>query len=215
MQRGKLDDMSLKERLGRWQVDQVLDDPFSATARPDDVPLIDNFTQLDGDDDEEEASLDDHRLQLYRDIVANSTAFQWLLCRLYREASLTTSEAISVRAISIQIRKVLYSRRENRLVSSRNGPAKCSVVFHSDWDPLAFICDQGYKEEPEQAIEGAIVIVQSANGYMEAMPCSEYVNRTWPLLGEHILGLLKHTVRSKPSLRCSGELHRCHLFDRR
>ena len=204
--------MSLDERLGRWQVDQVMDDPFSATARPDDVPLMDNVTQLDGDDDEDEAGVDDYRLELYRNVVANSTAFQWLLCRLHREASLTISEASSLTAISTQIRQVLYSRRENRLVSSRKGPAKCSVVFQSDWNPLAFICDQGFKEEPERAIEDAIVIAQSTNGYVEAMPCSEYVSRTWPLFGEHVMELLKHTVRSKPSMRCSGELHKVSIF---
>lgn len=207
--------MSLDELLGRWwQVDQVMDDPFSATARPDDVPVMDNVAQLDDDDDGDETDVDDYRLELYRNVVAQSTAFQWLLCRLHREASLTTSEASSLTAISTQIRQVLYSRRENRFVSSRKGPAKCSVVLQSDWDPLAFIRDQGFKEEPEQAIEGAIVIVQSTNGYVEAMPCSEYVNRTWPLFGEHIMGLVKHTVRSKPSLRCSGELHKYHFFDR-
>jgi hypothetical protein len=119
-----------------------------------------------------------------------------------------------MRAISTQIRQILYSRRENRLVSSQKGPPKCSVVFQSDWEPLAFVRDQKYKEEPEDAIERAIVVVQDANGDVEAMPCSEYVGRTWPLFGEHFMGVVKHTVRSKPSLRCSGELHSYDVFDR-
>ncbi|GIC87262.1 5'-methylthioadenosine/S-adenosylhomocysteine nucleosidase family protein [Aspergillus udagawae] len=208
LQQRKLNDMSLDERLSMWRFDQEMDDPSSAAARPDDVPLMDDDAQLDGDDnnDDNENTLDNSQLEMYRNVVTNSTAFQWLLCRLHREASLTTSEASSWKAISTQIRQALYSRRESRLVSSRKAPPKCSAVFQSDWDPLAFIRDQKYKEEPEDAVERAIVIVQGPNGDVEAMPCSEYVGRTWPLFGEHFMGLVKHTVRSIPSLRCSVTL---------
>ncbi|GFF36596.1 hypothetical protein IFM46972_04939 [Aspergillus udagawae] len=209
LQQRKLNDMSLDERLRMWRLDQEMDDPSSAAARPDDVPLMDDDAQLGGDDnndDKDENALDDSQVEMYRDVVTNSTAFQWLLCRLHREANLTTLEASSWKAISTQIRQPLYSRRESRLVSSRKGPPKCSAVFQSDWDPLAFIRDQKYKEEPEDAVERAIVIVQGTNGDVEAMPCSEYVGRTWPLFGEHFMGLVKHTVRSIPSLRCSVTL---------
>ena len=204
--------MSLHELFGRWHVDQVMDDPNSATARPDDVPPTDDDGQLDGDDDDDDNDVDDAQFVMYQNVVANSTAFQWLLYRLHRETNLTTSEASSVKAISTHIRQILYTRRENRLVSSRKGPPKFSVLFQSDWDPLVFIHNQEYTEEPEEAIEGAIVIVQGTNGDVEAMPCSEYVGRTWPLFGEHFMELVKHTVRSKPGLRCSGELHKYHVF---
>jgi hypothetical protein len=208
--------MSLDERLSMWRLDQEMDDPSSAAARPDDVPLMDDDAQLDGDgsnDDNDETALDDSQLEMYRNVVTSSTAFQWLLCRLHREAILTTSEASSMKTISTQIRQILYSRQESRLVSSRKGPPRISVVFQSDWDPQAFIRNQEYKEEPEDAVERAIVIVQGMNGDVEAMPCSEYLDRTWPLFGEHFMGLVKHTVRSRPSLRCSGELHKYDIFD--
>ncbi|GFF93051.1 hypothetical protein IFM53868_07058 [Aspergillus udagawae] len=224
LQQRKVNDMSLDERFSMWHVDQEMDDPSSAAARPGDVPLMDDDAQLGGDDnnddnddndkkdkndendENDETALDDSQLEMYRNVVTGSTAYQWLLCRLHREASLTTSEASSWKALSTQIRQILYSRRESRLVSSRKAPPKCSAVFQSDWDHLAFIRDQEYKEEPEDAVERAIVIVQGPNGDVEAMPCSEYVGRTWPLFGEHFMGLVKHTVRSKPSLRCSVTL---------
>jgi hypothetical protein len=213
--RRRLNEMSLDERVDRWQVDQVMDDPNSAIVHPDDVPHMNDDAQSDGDDDyddDDEASVDGSRFVMYRNVVTNSIAFQWLLGRLHREGSLTISEANSFKAISAQIRQVLYSRRENRLFSSQKGPPKCSAVFQSDWDPLASIRDQEYKEEPEETVECAIVIVQDANGDVEAMPCSEYVNRTWPLFGENFMGLLKHTVRSTPGLRCSGEPHNHHVL---
>ncbi|CAI7622322.1 unnamed protein product [Penicillium manginii] len=209
LQEKRQDNMSLDELFSRWQVDQVVDDPYSATARPDDVPLTNDNAESDGydddddGDDEDDGDVDDSQLTMYRNVVAKSIAFQWLLCRLHRETSLATLEASSARAISTHIRQTLYARRENRVISSQRGPPKCSVLFQSDWDPLAFVSNQEYKEEPDEAIEGAVVIVQAMNEGAEAMPCSEYVSRTWPLFGEHFMGLVKHTVRSKPGLRCS------------
>lgn len=198
--------MSLDERLDRWHVDQVMDDPNSAIALPDDGPDVNDQSEIDDlYDDDDEASVDDSRLGMYRNVVTNSTAFQWLLGRLHREVSLTTSEASSFKAISTLLRQVLYSLPENRIVSSRKGPPECTAVFQSDWNPLAFMRDQEYEEEPEETVGCAIVIVQDTNGDVEAMPCSEYVSRTWPLLGEDFMGLLKHTVQRKPGLRCSGE----------
>jgi hypothetical protein len=78
--------MSLDERLSMWRLDQEMDDPSSAAARPDDVPLMDDDAQLDGDndnDDNNETALDDSQLEMYRNVVTSSTAFQWLLCRLH------------------------------------------------------------------------------------------------------------------------------------
>lgn len=58
------------------------------------------------------------------------------------------------------------------------------MIFESDWGPLAFLREQGYIEEPEDALERAIIIVQGANGDEEAITYLEYLSRTWPLLGE-------------------------------
>ncbi|KAJ5936391.1 hypothetical protein N7454_005026 [Penicillium verhagenii] len=185
--------MSLDERLNRWNVDQSMDDPNSARPWPDDMPLTDDDGEPDSDDDDD-GDVEDLQLAMYRKVTANSTAFQWLLCQLHRETSFTVSEALSVKAIATQIRNILYARREDRLVSSRNGPPRCSAMLQSDWDPLAFVRSQGYSKEPDEAIENAIVIIQGTNGGEEAMTCSEYVNRTWPLLGEPFLGLVTHTL---------------------
>jgi hypothetical protein len=86
LQQRKLNDMSLDEWLSMWRLDQEMDDLSSAAARPDDVPLMDDDAQLDGDndnDDNNETALDDSQLEMYWNVVTSSTAFQWLLCRLH------------------------------------------------------------------------------------------------------------------------------------
>ncbi|KAH0595471.1 hypothetical protein MHUMG1_06646 [Metarhizium humberi] len=206
-QQRTLNGMSLGERLDRWQVDPAMDDPNSAKppSMPD-APFLDDEIKLNDDDDGNEGNTNDDFPSTCRSIVTSSTAFRWLLCRVHRETILTSSEAGTMQAIATQIRQILYARRENCLISSKRGPPMCSMVFQSDWDPLAFVCEQEYAEEAEDAVEGAIVIVQGVNRDAEAMPCSEYLSRTWPLFGEDFMRLVKHVVRSIRGLRCSVTL---------
>lgn len=209
VQERALNDMTLDERLGRWQVDTVMDDPNSAASQPaPDAPFQDDEDQSSIDDDGDESNVDDFRLLMYRNIVANSTAFRWLLVRVRRETHLTVSEAKTMHAIAAKIRQALYSLKDNRLVSIKRGPPSCSMLFRSDWDPLAFVTEQEYTEEPDEALGRAIVIVQGTNGDAEAMTCSEYLSLTWPIVGDDIMGLVKHVLRSKPGLRCSGKRNR-------
>jgi len=98
-----------------------------------------------------------------------------------------------MRAIATQIRQALYSQRQNRL------------LFKSDWNPQAFVDQQEYAEEPGNAIEAAIVLVQGENGDTEAKTCREYLSRTWPLSGEEFMALVRHVVGSEPGLRCSSQ----------
>jgi hypothetical protein len=206
-------DIPLNELIDRWQVDPVTDDLdvnptlqthlYTSQWSDEEGDDFDGDDEVDGNDDR--SGKDDSQLSMYRRIVDNSTAFQWLLHRVHRETSLTASEANKMHAIATQIRQAMYSQRQNRLVSSSKGPPTCFMVFKSDWDPLAFIAQQGFAEEPGDAIEEAIVLVQGANEYTEAMPCAEYLSRTWPLLGDVFMELVRHVVLSKSGLRYSSE----------
>ncbi|OTA53093.1 hypothetical protein K449DRAFT_224392 [Hypoxylon sp. EC38] len=169
-------------------------------------PPFDNDVQADED---KEVNADDLLPSNYRSIVDNSTSFQWLLCRVRQGTALTSSEASCRHTIAKHIRQKLYSRPENCIINGNRGPPTCSMTFRSDWQPLAFVREQEYNEMPEDAIERAIMIVQSMSGDTEAMPCSEYLSRTWPFFGEDLMGLLKHVVGNEPGLRCSVT-----LFDR-
>ncbi|KAI1742983.1 hypothetical protein F4680DRAFT_471857 [Xylaria scruposa] len=149
---------------------------------------------------------DDSLTSKYRNVVAKSTALRWLLSRVHREISLTSSEANTMHAIGAEIRRVLYSRRENWVIISTGEPPRCSMMFESDWDPLAFLRDQEYTSEPENALDGAIIIIQGANEDAEAIQCSEYLSRTWPFLGEDFIGLVKRVVKSRSGSRISVTL---------
>ncbi|KAI0553279.1 hypothetical protein F4679DRAFT_502942 [Xylaria curta] len=187
-----------------WRVVSAADDPTCAVRqqRPNKPSRVGDVKR----DCEDRDDKDDFRVPKYRDIIADSTAFRWLLYRVHREVSLTSSEANMMHAIATEIRRVLYSRQENCITSSTRRPPKCSMMFESDWDPVAFLCEQEYTSEPGDALDGAIMIIQGANGDTEAITCSEYLSRTWPLLGEDFIGLVKQVVRNKSSSRVSVTL---------
>jgi len=204
-----LGNMPLVEKMNMWQVDEErLDDPAtvaSAAAQvPPDTPLRDDG-QL-SDDSNSNSGLDSPNVSTYQDIVTKSCAYQWLLARLLREVHSTSLGHNCILFISTQIRQRLDARPELQKVpiSSQTGPAICKMVFCSEWDPVAFVREQEYPDEPGEAIEGAIILTEGADQDTEAMTCSEYMRRTWPLLGEDVMKLIKDVVRSDLDQKFSG-----------
>jgi hypothetical protein len=77
------------------------------------------------------------------------------------------------------------------------------VTFVIEWDPLAFVKEQEYREEPDEAIEKAITLTGSAKD-AQALTCAQYLCQTWPSTGEHTTRLVKDVLRSGP-----GHRHKC------
>lgn len=190
-----LGNMPLADKMSMWRVDDGdLDDP--------DPDLYD-----DGQPDDENDSdfdLDSPDVSKYQEVVTKSCAYRWLLARLHREVNFTTVGEKGMSSISTQIRQRLESRPELHLISRQQGPPKCRMVFRSEWDPMAFVLEQEYSEGPGEALEGALTLTGGLGEEVEAMTCSEYLRRTWPLLGEDVMKLVKEVVRTDLGLPCSG-----------
>ena len=94
------------------------------------------------------------------------------------------------------------SREAIRLkIISSLPPAKAyKMTFRIDWDPLAFVKEQEYREEPDEAIPIAITLTGSAK-YAQALTCTQYLCQTWPPAGEHTIRLVKDVLRSGPEHR--------------
>jgi hypothetical protein len=195
----QLEDMSTKETFRGWQVDSVKDSPDSSQRTPNfGKPLQDGEFQQGSDDSGEKLP----HLEEYMNVVEGSTSYQWLLTRMQREDNLTTSEASTMHAVSAMLRKALNILPQIWLFSSRKSSPSSTMILQSSWDPLAFVFQEGYSEAPDEVAERAIVIIEGSSGDSEAMTCSEYMQRTWPLLGEDFLRLTKHVIRSTVGSRC-------------
>lgn len=187
-----------------WDVHTDMADPISGTSSVNissDELSMDDDDQLRVEDSDKTNMVDSHQKTMTK-----STAFRQLLARVYQENHLTLTKANAMHNIAKKIRQSIYTRIEYRIVSSKQRPSSCSTVFTSDWNPLAFMEEQAYSEEPDDAVSNAIVIIQCTNRDTKATTCSEYLSLTWPLFGEDFMELVKYILQSKPGLRCSGKL---------
>jgi hypothetical protein len=90
-------------------------------------------------------------------------------------------------------------------ISSRPSAEVYKITFGTEWDPLAFIKEQEYREEPDEAVEKAITLTGSAKDAL-ALTCAQYLCQTWPSAGEHTMRLVKDVLRS-------GHRHTCKFPD--
>ncbi|KAK6811024.1 hypothetical protein RU639_013191 [Aspergillus parasiticus] len=97
-------------------------------------------------------------------------------------------------------KRILTSLPSSHTISRKSSAEAYTVTFVIDWNPLSFLNDQGYKEEPGEAVERAITLTGTAED-AQALPCAQYLCQTWPSTGGHIIQLVKDIVRAGPGSR--------------
>lgn len=152
----------------------------------------------DAGDSEEEFTMAE--LSTYRDVVFNSTAYQWLLARLRRELLLATTVLDCMEDLR---RGIATSLPRSPKVSRYRSAEAHQMTFRVSWDPVAFIGEQGYGDTPDEALERAITLTGSASD-AQALTCAQYLRQTWPWVAELTMQFVKDIVRGQP-----GERHRC------
>ncbi|RYO92854.1 hypothetical protein DL763_004579 [Monosporascus cannonballus] len=215
---GVSDNMTLNEVMGLR--DKNLEDPEDdvinenrAFSRIDAVlpngihdASVDELMNQDFNEGDEKGNQDASTPQLcaYRDFIFNSPAYEWLLASLCKKILLAPAEPNSLEAIRREIIKSLPSSH----IVSRNKPAEAyRMTFFVEWNPLAFVVEQGYEEEPDEAIGIAVTLTGSATD-AQALASAQYLCQTWPTVGEHIIRLVREVVRSG-----TGHRHKCDLPD--
>jgi hypothetical protein len=171
------------------------DSDFVATDTevPSDA-VIDHFTRPDSNEEED---LNMPELLAYRDFIFQAPAYHWLLASVRRELVLAPAERKSMEAIRD---KILVSLPTSHKVSKHRSAEAYKATFEIEWDPLAFITEQGYVEEPAEALERAITLTGSTK-HAQALTCAQYLLQTWPTTGRHIVRLVKGVVRHEPGHR--------------
>jgi hypothetical protein len=137
------------------------------------------------EEEQEESAIPE--LHAYQDFISKSPAYEWLLATLRKEFLLAPAEPNSMEAVR---REILHSLPPSHKVSRKKSPQACKVTFRIKWDPLAFVEEQDYGEEPSEAVKTAITLTGSAND-AQALTCGQYLRQTWPLSGEHTIRLLQ------------------------
>ncbi|KFX87483.1 hypothetical protein V494_06530 [Pseudogymnoascus sp. VKM F-4513 (FW-928)] len=137
----------------------------------------------------------------YQDLIYKAPAYEWLISSLLREPLLVQPKPNQMDAVKKKIMKSLPSSHR----VSKYRPAEAYVTtFEVIWDPVAFVKEQKYEGEPDEAIEIALTLTGTAKD-AQAFPCGQYLKQIWGTSGEHIIRLVKDVVRSENS-RCTRVL---------
>ncbi|KAJ0413625.1 hypothetical protein BJY00DRAFT_319622 [Aspergillus carlsbadensis] len=139
-------------------------------------------------------------IQAYKEIIQTAPAYTKLLADLRREIILAPPD--------VNIRdevhgKVMTMLPRSRKMSRRCPPESFSMTFDVDWDPLAFVQEQEYKDSPGISIANAIVLTGTI-ATAQAMTCLEYLQQTWPSIGKDILKLIQDALRPPHSAVTCG-----------
>jgi hypothetical protein len=187
--------MSLNEVMNLWG--KKLGDSECTDA--DDLMDQDSNEEMDEGESEENSTT---QLIIYRDFIFQAPAYQWLLGSLRREFLLHHAQPNCMNAIR---RNILNYLPPSNKVSRKKSSETYKVTFEVEWDPLEFVKEQLYEEEPDEAIEIAITLTGSIND-AQALTCTQYLHQTWPSSGYHIMKLVKDVVRAGLGIRNTCKL---------
>jgi hypothetical protein len=206
--------MPLTDLMADWQkrLDDVEDVSGSEHDPPLDIYAVEEEEEDDDDDDDDDDDNDDGGLDessdediapalyAYREAIVKTATYEWLVTSLRRECLLSKSPPNSMETIK---QTIISALPPSRFISRKVSAEAYTVIFEVDWDPVAFIKQQEYRESPEAAIEAAITLT-GTSADSQALPAVQYLCQTWPLTGRHTMGLVKSVVCSSP-----GRRHEC------
>ena len=136
----------------------------------------------------------------YRGFVAKTSAYSWLLLNMGRDSAQAFQEPDLLKTIHDEIWRYLPDLPR---ISIRRPPIAESLIFRLEWNPISFILEQGYSEDPGVAIQRAITLTGSPTD-AQALSCLEYLNQTWPSSGKNVACLLHKLMRAENGEEVQG-----------
>lgn len=146
---------------------------------------------------EQDEESDMPELSVYQSFISNIASYEWLLSSLRRELFLAPAKPNIMEAIR---NKILTSLPSSHRLSRRLSAEAYTVTYVVQWNPLDFLDEQGYQEEPGEALKGVITLTGSSED-AQALSCAQYLCQTWPSTGGYILQLIMEIVRAGPGNR--------------
>lgn len=177
-------------------------DEFEPDRIPENQDMGEDPLQEDHPDQdyEEDGGANGFDLSAHRSLISASAAYRWLLVTLRRESLL------ELKCSKMEdIRQTILSSLKASQKISRSRPAEAfHTTFLINWDPIAFLKEQLYEENLEDAIDKVITLTGSAKN-AQALTTLQYLRQTWPVTGEHVLQLVKNVLRGPRGENYTGE----------
>ena len=133
-------------------------------------------------------------LWIYRKFISNRQAYEWLVGSIRRELNLNPANQNSQDAIRNRILESLPSPRTS---SPYDKPRIYQTTFAINWDPVAFVREQGY-DQNKGGFLGKIITITGSSIDAQAMTSLQYLHQTWHSYGANLLQIIEATLLSEP-----------------
>jgi hypothetical protein len=174
------DDMTVDEKMALLWKNPDTDSRGAPEAPPDNI--------TDEDFDMDEIQLPD--LQTYREIIKESSSYQWLLWQIAAADRLECPGPINTQNT---IRRYLLESMGRPKRFSRGKSPRINIKYQLQWDLSTFHAEQQYSCSVDQVLEQAVTITGYGND-VQAATCFQYVNQTWGEMGVRLLHILQQAV---------------------
>jgi hypothetical protein len=168
--------MSLSDKMALWAKKD------GARSGPEEGPMF------EGVSDYEEDRADEVVILKYRNLVTESPPYHWLLSTLRKEMAqrANDSETEMRDGIKESILGVLHSG----VISKRRPPLVYEVTFQLPWDRVTLLEGMD-KSASSDDVLGSILTFTSNSAWFHANSADEYLRRTWPSTGKHLVHLMQ------------------------
>lgn len=124
--------------------------------------------------------------------LSDTPSFRWLLAAIEASCRLDYTGATAVASIKATLDGYLGRTGQNSLGKGNINLRPTLATLQTDWDPLHFIEQQGYKGP--DCLPGVLTLSGSANN-TQMLPCRRYLRQTWPFGGEAVLEALVDWIK--------------------
>lgn len=128
----------------------------------------------------------------YREAITAGPAFQWVVEELKRELSPSSSGLYTMEKISSDILKGLS---KDQKISKRHLSKPSKLTFNVACDIFAYMEDQGYAIDADEALPRAITLTGSSTN-AQALTIRQYVCQTWPTIKCSLVEAIQVALRA-------------------
>lgn len=124
--------------------------------------------------------------------LSDTPLFRWLLAAIEASCRLDYTGATAVASIKATLDEYLGRIGQKSLGKGSLNLWPIRATLETDWDPLYFIKQQGYKGP--DCLTRVLTLSGSANN-TQMLPCRRYLRQTWPFAGEAVLEALVDWIK--------------------
>lgn len=181
--------MELNDRMEMWYHTQenanndLENEQNNADIKPETLSTSHNVPMEDNDGNLIE-------IAIYRKVISDSQAYKWLLGSIQRTSALYPAEQNAQDAIR---ERILNSIPLPRTVGRHDQPKVYQTTFTINWNPIAFVTEQGYDQDKDGFL-GKIITITGSRIDAQAMTSLQYLHQTWHSYGANIIQIVEATL---------------------